>query len=114
MNYRVRGFTAMWHATYENVSLGRSQQLQGSEVSGFGLQTLAWDGRSHYYYYYYSCYYYYYYYYYHPETDIDNSTLCNKRRHKETNPKGPCTQIGYTLALKWSLCRYFGAKVYTI
>ena len=30
------------------------------------------------------------------------------------NPKGPCTQIVYTLALKWSLCRYIGAKVYTI
>ena len=27
--------------------------------------------------------------------------------------KCPCTQIVYTLALKYSLCRYFGAKVYT-
>ena len=29
-------------------------------------------------------------------------------------PKAPCTQIVYTLALKQSLCWYFGAKVYTI
>ena len=28
--------------------------------------------------------------------------------------KGPCAQIVDTLALKWSLCRYFGAFVYTI
>ena len=30
------------------------------------------------------------------------------------NPKGPCAQIVYTLALKKSLYRYFGAKVYAI
>ena len=30
------------------------------------------------------------------------------------NPKGPCTQIVYTLALKYSLYRYIEAKVYTI
>ena len=29
-------------------------------------------------------------------------------------PKGPCNQTVYTLALKQSLYRYFGAKVYTI
>ena len=29
-------------------------------------------------------------------------------------PKGPCTQIIYTLALKYSLYRYIGPKVYTI
>ena len=29
-------------------------------------------------------------------------------------PKGPCTQIVYTLALKESLYRYIGAKLYTI
>ena len=29
-------------------------------------------------------------------------------------PKGPCTQIVYTLALKYSLYRYIGPKVYTI
>ena len=29
-------------------------------------------------------------------------------------PKGPCTQIVYTMAFKYPLCRYFGAKVYTI
>ena len=28
--------------------------------------------------------------------------------------KGPCTQIVYTLALKYSLYRYIGTKVYTI
>ena len=32
----------------------------------------------------------------------------------EPFPKGPCTQIVYTLALKYSLYRYIGAKVYTI
>ena len=31
-----------------------------------------------------------------------------------TGPKGPCTQIVYTLALKYSLSRYIGPKVYTI
>ena len=30
----------------------------------------------------------------------------------EESPKGPCTQIVYTLALMWSLCRYFRANVY--
>ena len=29
-------------------------------------------------------------------------------------PKGPCTHIVYTLALKCSLYRYFGPKVYAI
>ena len=29
-------------------------------------------------------------------------------------PKGPCTQIVYTLVLKYSLYRYIGPKVYTI
>ena len=29
-------------------------------------------------------------------------------------PKGPCTQIVYTLALKYSLYRYVGTKVYSI
>ena len=29
-------------------------------------------------------------------------------------PKGPCTQIVYTLALKYSLYRYIGPKVYTV
>ena len=29
-------------------------------------------------------------------------------------PKGPCTHIVYTLALKYSLYRYIGPKVYTI
>ena len=33
---------------------------------------------------------------------------------KETFPKGPCTQIGHTLALKCSLYRHIGPKVYTI
>ena len=28
--------------------------------------------------------------------------------------KGPCTQRVYTLAFKYSLYRYFGAKVYTV
>ena len=28
-------------------------------------------------------------------------------------PKGPCTQIVYTLALRYSLYRYIGPKVYT-
>ena len=28
-------------------------------------------------------------------------------------PKGPCAQIAYFLALKYSLYGYFGAKVYT-
>ena len=32
----------------------------------------------------------------------------------QTVPQGPCAQIVYTLALKQSLYRYFGAKVYTI
>ena len=27
-----------------------------------------------------------------------------------TNPKGPCTQIVYTLALKYSIFRYFGGQ----
>ena len=30
------------------------------------------------------------------------------------NPKGPCTHIVYTLALKYSLYRYIGPKVYAI
>ena len=30
------------------------------------------------------------------------------------SPKGPCTQIAYTLALKYSLYRYIGPKVYII
>ena len=29
-------------------------------------------------------------------------------------PKGPCTKIVYTWALKYSLYRYIGPKVYTI
>ena len=29
-------------------------------------------------------------------------------------PKGPCTQIVYTLALKYSLYRYTGPQVYTV
>ena len=32
----------------------------------------------------------------------------------EQNPKGPCTQIVYILALKYSLCRYIGPKVFSI
>ena len=30
------------------------------------------------------------------------------------NPKGPCTHIVYTLAVKYSLYRYIGFQVYTI
>ena len=30
------------------------------------------------------------------------------------NPKGPCTHIVDTLALKYSLYKYIGPKVYTI
>ena len=40
--------------------------------------------------------------------DRDRKTL-NKH-----NAKGPCAQIVYTLALKYSLYRYIGPKVYTI
>ena len=32
----------------------------------------------------------------------------------EAFPKGPCTVIVYTLALKYSLYRYIGPKVYAI
>ena len=35
-------------------------------------------------------------------------------RFREVYPKGPCTQIVYTLALKYSLYGYIGPKVCTI
>ena len=34
--------------------------------------------------------------------------------YKRFTPKGPCTQIVYTLALRYFLYRYIGPKVYTI
>ena len=39
--------------------------------------------------------------------------LTHAHTHTHT-PKGPCTHIVYTLALKYSLYRYIGPKVYTI
>ena len=36
------------------------------------------------------------------------------RAKEQPFPKGPCTHIVYTLALKDSLCRYIGPKVYAV
>ena len=36
------------------------------------------------------------------------------RRWVLVSPKGPCTHTVDTLALKYSLCKYIGPKVYTI
>ena len=34
--------------------------------------------------------------------------------HLDLHPKGPCTQTVYSLALKHSLYRYMGPKIYSI
>ena len=42
---------------------------------------------------------------------VSQKRNCNGDRRY---PKGPCTHIVYTLALKYSLYRYIGPKVYPI
>ena len=45
---------------------------------------------------------------------LPHETFNMQRAILKLHPEGPCTQTVYTLALKYSLCRDIGPKVYTI
>ena len=47
-------------------------------------------------------------------TIADNQACPESKSRYKANPKGPCTQIVYTLALNYLHRDYIKAKVYTI